>query len=181
MIVFNKLPIANAPRFTIITNDDVRRFVTALLIEEHGVKMDNNRSSYAIKSPIYHSMGFGNIVLDTYKRTSDTKANKFSVIGVSDFKSDSIKRKADLESKYDIDINSAVRWTGSASSPTVYEYAVLESFAAFEKYVSARFNLKQGLPSSDKLRAMLQSYSGNVQGYANAVLSIMGDTKVVNI
>lgn len=179
MVVFNSKPFTNLEQFPSDVSDEEKRFITALLIEEHGVTLSKGKNSYAIRSNIYTKGGYGNVVLDVYKTKSGVKVNQFITLNGATMPSDSVKASQRLETKFGVNIDGGIRWTGNSGQPNTFEYAKFSSFADYVKYIKQRFNLPAGLTNKVELNNQLSRYSGKVVGYAGAVRNIMGNISVV--
>jgi len=179
MIVFNSKPLINIPPYGADVSNEERKFITAVLIEEHGVLLSKDNSTYSLRSPIFTKGGIGNVVLDVYPRKKDIKLNQFYSVGSADLTKDSTVAAQKLSDKFGVNISSGVRWTGSENNAKVYEYAQFESFSDYVKYAKQRFNLPAGLQNRQALSAQLSRYSGQVAGYSGAVLNIMSNVSML--
>lgn len=179
MIVFHSKPLVNLPALPSHFSKDEKRIITALLIEEHGVKLVQNNSAYELRSTIYKNGAYGNVVLGTRRKSATVANNKFFPLKQSEIPSDSLKMMSSLESKYDIDLTGAYRWTGKEG--TMYDYAVFSSFDAFLSYIRRRLGLPDSLKNGGSIDKLLDTYSGGVKGYVAAVKSIYNKVNVLDI
>jgi len=183
MLTFQGKPITNIGKFNDDESSENKRFITALLIEEHGitpVRLGSEISGYEIKSVIFKKGGFGNVVLHRSARPAGVKQNQFTSLTPSALPTDSIKAQNQLNSRYNLSINGAVRWTGNDSDAEQIDFAHFDSFTDFVSYMKQRFGLTASSMDRKTISAKLQSYVGQIAGYSNTVLGIMGNVKDVN-
>lgn len=174
MLTFFNKPVINLGVFPPDVTPAEQMFILALLIEEHGTKLSNDKSSFRLRSPIYLKGGIGNVVLDVYKRRMGTEVNKFLSLSEGALSSDSSAALRKFENKYNIQLLGGVKWTGNKENTSVYEYAQFASFADFLVYIRRRFSIPEKINDRAFLDNALHTYSGKVPGYTSKVRSIQG-------
>lgn len=179
MFTFRKKPVLDIPLFTVIKDDEMRKFCVAVIIEEHGVK-NTGTGAYGIKSSIFHKGGYGNLVLDKNARSKE-KSGNITGYPLNSMTADSARMTKNLEAKYDISIEGFVRWTGKPDNKTMWDYAILSSFADYERYFIKRFGIEAGFKFDKDIKTKLATYSGNASNYASHVISIYNQIEEVSL
>lgn len=179
MILLNNKIINAMPQFPADMQADETKFITALLVMEHGVVLDPKSNSYTLKSSIAKKGGFGNVVLDVTDRSGNVVKNKIMTIPESKITKEASDTFKGLKTKYDVKIDSFIQWTGSESDKRVYTYAGFTSFAEFIKYIRKRLQLPDSLKDKVMLDKQLVTYSGSASNYANNVRSLYKNVSIV--
>lgn len=179
MILLNNKIITDIPEFPSEMSEKEQIFITALLVEEHGVILDPKTNSYKIKSIIAKKGGYGNVVLDVSKRPAGTAGGRITNIPEHKISKDASDTLSALKSKYAVEIDSFITWSGSSTDKRVYTYAGFASFTDFIKYIKLRLQLPESLANDSALNKILASYSGYASNYSQAVRSLMKNIKIV--
>lgn len=178
MLTFKGKPVRDFLNLSNSVSSQEAKLIAALLIMEHGVTFDDRTSSYSIRSAIFKKGGFGNVVLDTLPRPIGVKAGRITTLPDALYSKQVKSSLAKIESKYNIQIDSVVRWTGDDANE-MYIYAGFENFEAFLVYIRKRLVLPGSLSNTKELDAQLVTYSGNAPSYVKNIRSLMSQLNVV--